>query len=80
MLNSIPEAFTVAPISPVVLVFSAINQASPVIKNLITGLKENVGVVGALSLAYNETQQAREQRDFVRSAKKGAIAKTCISV
>jgi hypothetical protein len=47
-----------AAISPLTLIFQAVDQASPVVKNIIAGLKENVGVVGALSLAYNETQQA----------------------
>ncbi|MBN3949409.1 MAG: hypothetical protein HWQ38_24265 [Nostoc sp. NMS7] len=47
-----------AAISPLVLIFQAIDQASPVVKNIISGLKENVGVVGALSLAYNETKKA----------------------
>ncbi|MEH1789997.1 MAG: hypothetical protein V7L23_31635 [Nostoc sp.] len=47
-----------AAISPLTLIFQAVDQVSPVVKNIIAGLKENIGVVGALSLAYNETQQA----------------------
>lgn len=47
-----------AAISPVTLLFSAIDQASPVVKNLASNLKENLGLVGGLSLAFNQTQQA----------------------
>ncbi len=46
-----------AAISPLTLIFQAVDQASPVVKNIISGIKENAGALGALGFAYNQTQQ-----------------------
>ncbi|MBD2492527.1 hypothetical protein [Aulosira sp. FACHB-615] len=47
-----------AAISPLVLLFQAVDQASPVVKNLTGLVKKNFDVVTTLSFAYNQVQQS----------------------
>ncbi|MEH2135431.1 hypothetical protein [Nostoc sp.] len=50
-----------AAISPLTLIFQAVDQASPVVRNLIGDLKKNFEIVTSLSFAYNEVAQTIQQ-------------------
>ena len=50
-----------AAISPITLVFSAIDQATPVLKNIVSQAKDQFEVVTQLSNAYNEITGAFQQ-------------------
>lgn len=47
-----------AAISPITLVFNAVDQATPVLRNLVGQVKEQFGIVTSLSFAYNQVTQS----------------------
>lgn len=50
-----------AAISPITLLFRAVDQATPAVRGLIGDLKKNFEVVTALSFAYNQVTQTIQQ-------------------
>jgi hypothetical protein len=50
-----------AAVSPLTLIFQAVDQASPVVRSLIGDLKKNFEVVTSLSFAYNQVTQTIQQ-------------------
>jgi hypothetical protein len=46
-----------AAISPITLIFNAVDQASPILKNLVGQVQNQLGVVTQLSFAYNQVTQ-----------------------
>lgn len=50
-----------AAISPITLVFNAVDQATPILRNLVSQVQTQFGVVAQLSNAYNEITGAFQQ-------------------